>query len=262
MVLQNAVSAMPIAESERLTLPQLIESIQARLPEISQQFRVRDLGLFGSYVRGDERADSDLDVLVDFEGGEEGAPREPLSAFLSELLHVKVDVIPSENLRRRPYFGRNVLRHIVWLQKDDVPQFVTLPPRVFADGDNRDDMEPKREYMDFIQDMLTSMDEALEFGGDLNSGQLLNDRKTLSAVKYAIQTIGEAAGKIPPEVRALYPGIRWGEMMGMRNRLVHDYARVQAEIVWEILHEDLPNDRMLVADMFEREKKRRGLEGV
>jgi|GEM_PF-36641 uncharacterized protein with HEPN domain/predicted nucleotidyltransferase len=252
----------PVTKPERQrarprSLASIVRVLQRALPALAEAYKIKSLGVFGSYVRGEQTPTSDLDVLVEFVGGEEGAPREPLAAFLTELLNVKVDVIPSENLARRPYFGRNVLRHIIWLQKDGILQ--TLHPDALHYKPNGDSMEPKREYLDFIQDILTNMDEAMEYAGDMNSGQLLNDRMRLAAIKYAIQTIGEAASKIPPEVRALYPEIRWGEMMGMRNRIVHDYARIQAEKVWEVVHEDLPNDRMLVADMFEREKKRRGL---
>lgn len=242
------------------SLASIVRVLRREMPALAEKFRFKSFGVFGSYVRGEQTAASDLDVLVEFVDGEERAARDSLADYLGSLLNVTVDIIPAENLVRRPFFGKNVLRHIVWLQKDGALQTIHLNK---AHGEHAEEsMDPKREYLDFIQDILTNMDEAIEYGADLNSGELVNDRMRFAAIKYAIQTIGEAAGKIPPDVRELYPEIPWGEMIGMRNRIVHDYARIQAEKVWEVLHEDLPNDRMLVADMFQREKKRRGMEDV
>lgn len=241
------------------SLGSLVRTLRRDLPVLSDKYKVRSLGVFGSYVRGDQRADSDLDLLVEFEGGEMGAPREALAKFLTERLHTQADVIPVETLAARPYFGRNVLRHALWLLKNGIPQ--TIPLKRNGTGDAKgEDMDPKREYLDFIQDMLTSMVKAQSFAGDLNIGQIQNDPMRWSAIKYEIQTIGEAAGKIPADVRALYPEIPWGEMIGMRNRLVHGYAQIDSNALWEILHDDPPNDQMLVTEMFKREKKRRKID--
>ncbi len=121
-------------------------------------------------------------------------------------------------------------------------------------------MKPKREYLDLVQDMLDSMENAKTFAAETEPKQLLNDRMRLSAIKYEIQTIGEAASKIPSNVRAGYPRIPWNDIIGMRNRLVHDYGRINLDILWEILNQDIPNDQALIADMLEAENKRRAIE--
>jgi uncharacterized protein with HEPN domain len=56
----------------------------------------------------------------------------------------------------------------------------------------------------------------------------------------ALETIGEAAGKISEPARAAHPEIPWREMMGMRHRLVHDYFEINLDKVWETVREDLP----------------------
>ena len=55
-----------------------------------------------------------------------------------------------------------------------------------------------------------------------------------------IQIIGEAARKISPAYKESHPQIPWTQIIGMRNRLVHEYFRVETEIVWEVVERDIP----------------------
>jgi uncharacterized protein with HEPN domain len=52
--------------------------------------------------------------------------------------------------------------------------------------------------------------------------------------------MGEAAKKVPAEFRKKHPGVAWKEMTGMRDKLIHDYAGVDANVVWKTIKEDLP----------------------
>jgi uncharacterized protein with HEPN domain len=52
---------------------------------------------------------------------------------------------------------------------------------------------------------------------------------------------GEAAARLTEETRALFPGIPFHKIIGMRNRVVHDYGQVDFEIVWETVEHHLPN---------------------
>ena len=70
---------------------------------------------------------------------------------------------------------------------------------------------------------------------DLDTDLQLN----LSLVRL-LEIIGEAAGRVSKEARARYPGIPWPNMIGLRNRLIHGYDRVDFDIVWEIVTRDLP----------------------
>jgi predicted nucleotidyltransferase len=69
------------------------------LPVLRKEFRVKSLGLFGSYVRGEPKTGSDLDVLVEFEEPVSLLKLVSLENYLSDLLGVKVDLIPKADIR-------------------------------------------------------------------------------------------------------------------------------------------------------------------
>jgi len=55
-----------------------------------------------------------------------------------------------------------------------------------------------------------------------------------------LEIIGEAAGRISPEVQNEFPGIPFREIRGMRNIIAHDYGEVDLERVWETVTHDVP----------------------
>ena len=57
---------------------------------------------------------------------------------------------------------------------------------------------------------------------------------------YLIQTIGEAASRVTLEMRDRHPEIPWKQIIGMRNRIVHDYMNIDADIVWEVATRNIP----------------------
>ena len=65
-------------------------------------------------------------------------------------------------------------------------------------------------------------------------------RTSLLAVMKDIEIIGEAANKVSVELRVAEPTIPWGDIVGMRNRLIHAYFDVEPEFVWDTVTSDLP----------------------
>jgi predicted nucleotidyltransferase len=82
-----------------------------QLPVLRKQFHVATLGLFGSYVRGTQRADSDLDVLVTFDELPSLFRLIELENQLGDLLGLKVDLVVRDSLK--PRIGERIRREVV-----------------------------------------------------------------------------------------------------------------------------------------------------
>ena len=97
-----------------------------------------------------------------------------------------------------------------------------------------------RSWKERIQDMVEAIAEIQAFTESLSLEQFRDDLKTVKAVALNLVVIGEAAARIPDDVVGSHPEIAWSLMRGMRNRLVHDYFSIDAEIVWDTIRNDLP----------------------
>jgi uncharacterized protein with HEPN domain len=98
----------------------------------------------------------------------------------------------------------------------------------------------KREYEDYLRDMLENTEKALSFVKGLDYEGFRKDDKAVYAVIRAFEIIGEAARQIPEDIREKHPNIQWREIAAMRNKLTHEYFGVNTEVVWRTVQEDLP----------------------
>ncbi len=90
-------------------------------------------------------------------------------------------------------------------------------------------------------DMLDAAQRAVKFVGGKTHESLDEDHMLLGfALVRAIEVVGEAANQVDKETRESIPTIRWREMIGMRNRIVHHYVSVDYDIVWTVATIHLP----------------------
>lgn len=75
------------------------------------------------------------------------------------------------------------------------------------------------------------------------------DKKTIYAVVRCIEILGEAARKIPDSIRLEYPDIPWEKMVGMRNKMIHEYFGIDTNILWETIVQDIPTIKPLVGKL-------------
>ncbi len=88
-----------------MTAENILATISSLKDQVRQNYKAEIKGIFGSYVRGDQTSQSDIDVLVEFHHGADLFDFVGLSQFLEERLSLKVDVVPFSSLREevKPY---------------------------------------------------------------------------------------------------------------------------------------------------------------
>jgi hypothetical protein len=82
-----------------MTLSEIKRLLVLSKKELNEKFSVREIGLFGSYVRNEQKPISDLDVLVDFERPVSLMKIVALENFLNDMLGIKTDVVPKDDVR-------------------------------------------------------------------------------------------------------------------------------------------------------------------
>ncbi|MDI6719447.1 MAG: nucleotidyltransferase family protein [Methanomicrobiales archaeon] len=81
------------------TLPEIMKIIRDHEDTLRRRYKVKRIGLFGSYVRGETHPGSDVDVIVEFDEVISLLQLVSLENYLSELLGQKVDVVPKDDIR-------------------------------------------------------------------------------------------------------------------------------------------------------------------
>lgn len=90
-----------------------------------------------------------------------------------------------------------------------------------------------------LQSMLDAARRLRGIARDRGRGSLAVDDVTLLAMLHLIQRLGEAASRLSADFRARHDEFPWSEMIGMRNRIVHSYDDLDADIIWRIATEDV-----------------------
>lgn len=90
----------------------MLQILEKKMPVLQEKFRVRDIGIFGSYVRGQQTKRSDVDVLVEFQEPVTFFDFLDLESYLRRLLKKKVDLVTKKALK--PRIGKRILREVLY----------------------------------------------------------------------------------------------------------------------------------------------------
>lgn len=92
-----------------------------------------------------------------------------------------------------------------------------------------------------LLDMLVAARNIHAFVAGMSFADLQANKMAQSAVIRELQVIGEAARRVSDAVRAEHAEIEWPLIIGLRNRLVHEYFAIRLDVVWDIVQEDIPS---------------------
>jgi uncharacterized protein with HEPN domain len=117
-----------------------------------------------------------------------------------------------------------------------------------------------KSHLPYLQDIVNAI---IQIEAYIEESDYLKKQETLSAllldgIMRQIEIIGEASRNIPREIQLKYSNIPWRYMIGTRNIIAYEYSRVDVDIIWEIVHSDLPTLKEDVKKIIEKEQKTLG----
>lgn len=98
---------------ERKTLEEIKKILKENQTVLRERFKVKEMGIFGSFVRGEQRKRSDLDILVEFDQPISLLEFVALERHLSEIIGEKVDLVMKSALK--PRIGKHILEEVIYI---------------------------------------------------------------------------------------------------------------------------------------------------
>ncbi len=107
-------------------------------------------------------------------------------------------------------------------------------------------MKDDTVYLHHISDAITQIQSYLH---EKSLEEFITNKMLQDAVVRQLEIIGEASKNLSESFRLLHPQIPWSQIVGMRNRIAHDYLNVDMDIVWDIVTHDLPSLKQNVTEL-------------
>ena len=99
----------------------------------------------------------------------------------------------------------------------------------------------KRDDTVYLLHILDAIGLIEEYTKGMSENEFLSNSMAHDAVVRQIEIIGEAARNVSDEFQEKHPTLPWIKMIGIRNKIVHEYFNVNYAIVWDTIKDDLPN---------------------
>lgn len=99
----------------------------------------------------------------------------------------------------------------------------------------------RKDYKLYLLDMDSSCKKISSYIRGLTFKEFTSEPKTIDAVVRNLEIIGEAVNKIPSEIKRETSDIPWSKIVGLRNKVIHEYFDLNIPIIWQTVKEDIPS---------------------
>ena len=97
-----------------------------------------------------------------------------------------------------------------------------------------------REWRFYIDDMIAFAEKVLIYTAGLDLNAFVANTLVYDATLRNLELIGEAATRVPDDVRKVHPQVPWRMIIATRNRLIHAYLGIDNDTLWSIVVTDVP----------------------
>ncbi|NQS90453.1 nucleotidyltransferase family protein [Patescibacteria group bacterium] len=104
-----------MAKTKALNLERITNILKEHKEELKEKYGVKEIGIFGSHVRGEQKRVSDIDILIEFKPDARISLLDfvGIENYIGDLLEAKVDLVEKSGLK--PRIGKHILREVVYL---------------------------------------------------------------------------------------------------------------------------------------------------
>ena len=112
----------------------------------------------------------------------------------------------------------------------------------------------KRDLNLFLSDILENIRLIEKSLMNISKPDFESNRDIIDATVRRLEVIGEAVKNLPNSFREKYPKVSWKEIAGIRDRVIHHYFGLDLNLIWDIVHKDIPKLKKDVLNIIEMEK--------
>lgn len=101
-------------------------------------------------------------------------------------------------------------------------------------------MQPEERDYAHLWDILQAARELMEMSRNVDYGGFMDDIKLMRASERSLEIIGEGANKLSKPFTGDHPEIEWRDIIGQRNIIAHEYGRIDYELLYRTIRDDIP----------------------
>ena len=205
----------------------VLTGLKSKILDILKKHNVIRAGIFGSFARGEQKKNSDIDILIEFEGKKSLFDLVELKLELEDRLNKKVDIITYKSIN-------SLLKKIILNEE----------VKILWKNDNI-----------YSQHILDSINEIEKSTKDISENNYKENKDIQDATIRRIEVIGEAVKNLSPVFKKKYSEIEWRKIAGTRDVLIHSYFSVDIDLLWEIVEKDLHLLKKNIVYLIKKEKE-------